>query len=130
MKSHTAITEGVKISVTTQFRPDFSRIHESLFYFHYKIEIENRNNFPVQLISRYWHIYDSLNPSRIVEGDGVVGNQPEFQPGEVYSYTSGCDLHSEMGYMEGFYKFRNLLTEEEFNVTVPRFDLIFPGRLN
>ena len=130
MKLHTAITEGVKISVTTQFRPDFSKVNESLYYFHYRIEIENRNNFAVKLKLRCWHIYDSLNPFRTIEGEGVVGNQPELQPGEIFNYTSGCDLHSEIGYMEGFYVFENLLTNEEFRVTVPKFDLIFPGKNN
>jgi ApaG protein len=130
MKMHTATTEGVKISVSTLFRPDFSNIGESTFYYHYKIHIENRNNFPIKLLKRQWHIYDSLNPFRLVEGEGVIGNQPELQPGEIFTYTSGCDLHSEIGYMHGYYTFKNLLTGENFRVTVPQFDLVFPGKYN
>jgi len=130
MKLHTAITEGVRISVQPQFRPDFSKVNESVYYFHYRISIENRNNFPVKLLKRCWHIYDSLNPFRIVEGDGVIGNLPELQPGEVYHYTSGCDLNSEMGYMEGYYTFENMLTKETFKVNVPQFHLVFPGKYN
>jgi ApaG protein len=130
MKLHTATTEGVKISVETRFHSDFTNVNESLFYYHYKIEIENRNNFPVKLIRRNWLIFDSLNFPRSVDGEGVVGNTPELQPGEVFHYTSGCDLSSEIGFMQGFYTFENCITKEIFNVDVPRFELYFPGKLN
>ncbi|MBL1280697.1 MAG: Co2+/Mg2+ efflux protein ApaG [Fluviicola sp.] len=126
----TLITSGVKISVTTQFRQDFSSLSDRVFFFNYRIDIHNANEFNVQLISREWYIFDSLNDAQIVNGDGVIGEQPILIPDDNYTYTSGCELRSELGIMKGFYTFKNLSTDELFQVIVPTFKLEFPGKLN
>ncbi|MDX1651891.1 MAG: Co2+/Mg2+ efflux protein ApaG [Brumimicrobium sp.] len=130
----TAITKGVKISVETTFRPDLSDISKRILFFNYAIEIENQNPFRVQLISRNWHIFDSLDNLRNVNGPGVIGEQPVLEPGEVFVYSSGCDLVSELGYMEGHYDFAQLNAEDKperyFKVIVPRFRLEYPAKLN
>lgn len=92
--------------------------------------MENKNSFPVQLISRDWYIFDSLNEVRIVSGLGVIGEQPILKPGEKFTYTSGCDLISEIGQMKGFYTFKNLGDGETLQVYVPDFKLEYPGKLN
>lgn len=130
MKSEPQITQGVSVSVCTEFRHDLSRVKQSIYFFNYKITIENRNDFAIQLLSRHWYIFDSLSDLRIVKGDGVIGEQPTLQPGEVYSYTSGCDLNSEIGNMNGYYLFRREIDNDTFHVTVPKFDLIYSARLN
>ena len=127
---NTITTEGVKISVITLFRPDLSIVNENHFLFNYKIEIENKNENSVQLLHRDWYIFDSLNPPSFVSGDGVIGEQPILKPGQSYSYTSGSKLESEIGQMKGFYTFKNLLTNELFQVIIPTFDLIYPGKMN
>ena len=126
----TLITSGVQISVTTQFRQDFSSLSDRVFFFNYRIDIHNSNNFEVQLISREWYIFDSLNDAQIVNGDGVVGEQPVLKPADNLNYTSGCELRSELGVMKGFYTFKNLSTNALFEVVVPTFKLEFPGKLN
>jgi ApaG protein len=130
----TAITKGVKISVETIYRPDLSEISKRILFFNYSIEIENQNSFQIQLISRNWHIFDSLDKLRTVSGTGVIGEQPILEPGEVYVYSSGCDLISEMGYMEGHYDFAQVDADGSpvsfFKVTVPRFRLEYPAKLN
>lgn len=126
----TAITEGIKITVVSQFRPELSGLQVDVFYFDYKISIENFNSFPVQLLRRDWFIYDSLNAPKYVSGEGVVGQQPVLEAGETYSYSSGCDLKSEIGFMRGHYTFVNKRTGIEFPVLIPRFDLITPSKLN
>lgn len=127
---NTAINSGVKISVSTQFRPDLSRVYQSIYFFTYKVEIENRNSFPVQLLSRYWRIFDSLNEIRIVQGEGVIGQQPILEPGEVYTYSSGCDFISEIGSMSGYYMFKRLDNNTLLQADVPKFDMIYLGRAN
>ncbi len=127
---NTAITEGVKISVNTQFRSDLSQIMSSQFFFNYRITIENHNAFDIQLITRDWYIFDSLNEPSFVSGSGVVGEQPLLKPGQSFTYTSGCELMSEMGFMKGFYTFKNLSNGKLFQVIVPTFKLIYPPRLN
>lgn len=123
-------TSGIAISVETNYREDLSDIQSSSFFFNYTVKIENRNPFDVQLLSREWYIFDSLNNARIVSGLGVVGEQPVIKSGDNFDYTSGCDLNSDMGLMKGFYTFRNVETNEEFEVIVPTFRLEYPAKLN
>jgi ApaG protein len=127
---NTAITEGVQITVNTQFRPDLSHVADSQFFFNYRITIENQNDFNVQLLNRDWYIFDSLNDPDFVSGNGVVGEQPILKPGQQFTYTSGCELFSELGFMKGFYTFKNLRDGQLFQVFVPTFKLIYPPKLN
>ena len=127
---NTAITEGVQITVHTQFRHDLSHVANSQFFFNYRITIENQNDFNVQLLNRDWYIFDSLNDPDFVSGNGVVGEQPILKPGQQFTYTSGCELFSELGFMKGFYTFKNLRDGQLFQVFVPTFKLIYPPKLN
>ena len=126
----TLITSGIQISVRTQFRPDLSNIINSEYFFNYTIDIENTNSFDVQLMMRDWYIFDSLSDARYVNGEGVIGEQPILHPGEKFTYTSGCDLRSEIGMMKGFYTFKNLIDGELFEVFVPTFLLEYSSKLN
>lgn len=126
----TAVTYGVKISVESIYRKDLSNAENSIFFFNYRVEIENTNSFEVQLLNRHWYIFDSLNPAREVKGDGVVGEQPTLRPGQKHVYVSGCDIHSEIGYMKGYYSFLKLDTNEIFRVPVPQFQMISTPKLN
>ena len=129
-----AITKGIKITVTALFRSDLTQLEKNLFFFNYSIKIENLSHNRVQLISRYWRIVDSLAPTRIIEGKGVIGEQPTLEPGESHIYTSGCDLSSGLGFMEGYYNFDTINDQGDitntFKVNVPRFTLEYAGKLN
>jgi ApaG protein len=125
-----AITEGVKITVLTQFRPDISNIANQNFFFNYRVQIENNNPMAIKLLTRDWYVFDSLNDPNYISGEGVVGEQPVIQPSESFTYISGCELQSEIGYMRGFYTFINLETKKKFRVYIPLFKLIYPPRLN
>lgn len=126
----TLITSGVQITVKSYFRSDLSEVIESQYFFNYEVEIENTNSFNVQVVSRDWYIFDSLNNARYVNGPGVVGEQPILKSGEKYKYVSGCDLQSEIGVMKGFYTLKNLIDGELFEVFVPTFKLEYPPKLN
>ena len=126
----TITTEGVKITVTTKFRADLSQVNENIFFFNYHIEMENNNEISLQLMHRDWYIFDSLNKASIVSGEGVIGEQPILNPRETFSYTSGCELTSELGRMRGFYTFKNQLTGQLIQVFIPTFDLVYPAKLN
>lgn len=127
---NTTIQEGIKISVKVSFRPDLSDFVKNTYFFNYLIDITNTTNESVQLISRHWEIFDSLNDTSIVEGMGVIGEQPIIHPGKSFDYMSGCELYSDMGSMKGNYRFISLKTGEFFIVDIPEFQLIFPTRLN
>jgi ApaG protein len=90
------------------------------------INIENRSSETVKLTDRFWKIYDTLNTTEIVSGEGVVGQTPILKPNDTYTYSSGCFLESNMGAMKGFYTMINLDTFEQFKVIVPTFQLSTP----
>jgi ApaG protein len=126
----TATTEGVQISVSIRFRSDLSDLFHNKYFFNYRIEIQNNNSFDIQLMHRDWFIFDSLEEVSFVSGDGVVGEQPILRPNQKYAYVSGCELSSEIGQMKGFYTFKRLENDSLFQVHIPQFDLIYPGKLN
>jgi len=124
------VTEGVKVSVETFYQPDYSNPVNGEYMFAYKITIENNNPFPVRLLHRHWHIFDSNAAHREVEGEGVIGVQPTIQPGENYQYVSGCNLRTEMGRMHGTYTMENLSDKREFPVNIPVFEMVVPFKMN
>ena len=128
--SNTAITKGVKVTVKVIFREDISEVESYTYFYNYEIRMENCNDFPVQLLTRNWYIFDSLDEINLVSGEGVVGQQPILKPGESFVYVSGCELTSDFGYMKGSYTFKNLETGIYFSVIIPVFHLSYPPRLN
>ncbi len=126
----TALTSGIKISVNCRYEDKFSNPRNHLFIFSYGIEIENKNSFPIQLISRHWYILDSNTKRREVEGEGVIGEQPVILPGEKFTYRSTCDFTTDTGKMCGYYWMKNTRTEQSFKVEIPEFMLMVPYKLN
>ena len=126
----TAITQGVKISVNTVYQEEYSNPDKEHFMFAYQITVENLSDYSIQLMRRQWFIFDSNGTQREVEGEGVVGLQPLIEPGESYSYVSGCNLTTDMGSMSGTYLMQRTADQVEFSVDIPEFHLIVPYRLN
>ena len=124
------ISEGVNIIVETFYQPDYSNPVTSEYMFAYRITIENNNTFPVKLLRRHWHIYDATGSQREVEGEGVVGVQPQINPGEKYQYISGCNLRTEMGKMHGTYLMENINNKKQFDVIIPAFEMTVPFKMN
>jgi len=124
------ISSGIIISVETFYQQEYSNPIKYEFMFAYKITIHNENNFPVKLMRRYWHIFDSNGIVKEVEGDGVVGVQPVIQPSEKYQYVSGCNLKTELGRMRGYYELQNIYSKSMFKVDIPSFYLTAPLKLN
>ncbi|MBC7866332.1 MAG: Co2+/Mg2+ efflux protein ApaG [Gloeobacteraceae cyanobacterium ES-bin-316] len=124
------ISGGVKISVESFYQPEFSNPLNNEFMFAYRITIENNNIFPVKLLTRHWHIFDSDGSMKEVEGEGVVGMQPQILPTEEYQYMSGCNLKTEIGRMHGTYLMENLNTNQTFRVTIPSFEMHVPFKMN
>ena len=124
------VTQGIKISVQHQYREDYSRPESKHYFFTYLITIENISSYSVRLLRRHWVIYDSAGIHSEVEGKGVVGEQPEIQPGEMYQYSSGCNLTTEIGSMQGTYLMQRMADTQTFEVTIPNFQLIVPYRFN
>ncbi|QCR22733.1 Co2+/Mg2+ efflux protein ApaG [Pontibacter sp. SGAir0037] len=126
----TKTTEGVKVTVTANYLPDYSSPVQQHYVFAYKIHIENTSEFTVKLLRRHWFIHDATGTVREVEGEGVVGQQPVLESGESHEYVSGCNLKTGIGKMRGTYLMERLVDGRQFKVTIPEFVLIVPYKLN
>lgn len=124
------ITKGIKISVRTNYEGIHVRNEISHYAFSYFVTIENQSQDTVQLISRKWEIFDSLNNKEIVIGDGVVGQLPVLEPHEKYTYRSNCFLESSMGSMKGYFNMINFTSKTQFKVQIPTFQLVVTEVLN
>lgn len=116
------ITDGIRITARPSFSPEHSLPGRAQFVFIYQIRIENVSDSAAQLLRRRWHIHDPLGGDQEVEGEGVVGEQPLLEPGQVHEYESYCVLRGPDGYMEGHYEFRRP-DGSRFRARVPRFVL-------
>ncbi|WP_019990005.1 Co2+/Mg2+ efflux protein ApaG [Rudanella lutea] len=125
-----AVTEGIRVSVKTEYQSDYSSPLQAHYVFTYRITIENASDYTVHLLRRRWTIYDSNGTIREVEGEGVVGQQPVLEPGEVHEYVSGCNLRSSMGKMVGSYLIERIIDGKRLHITIPEFTMVVPFRLN
>lgn len=126
----TEITQGVRVTVETEYQPSYSSPSQYHYVFTYRITIENQSDFTIQLMRRHWHIYDAGFVSREVEGEGVVGQQPILEPNQVHQYVSGCNLKSGIGKMAGTYQMERIVDGTKFSVNIPEFTMVAPLRLN
>ena len=124
------ITQGVKVSVETEYQPSYSSPSQYHYVFTYRITIENQSDFTIQLMRRQWFIHDAGFQPREVEGEGVVGQQPVLEPGQSHQYVSGCNLKSGIGKMVGTYLMERIVDGTSFRVNIPEFIMVAPIRLN
>jgi len=124
------ITQGVEISVETFYQHEYSNPVQGEFMFAYRITLVNHNTYTVQLLSRHWEIFDSNGENRVVDGEGVIGQQPVLTTGESFQYVSGCNLKTEIGKMSGIYTMVNFDNMVEFHVAIPTFKLEAPFKAN
>lgn len=115
-------TKGIRVRVGAQFLPNQSDSDLGRFAYAYRVRLENVGDHQAQLLTREWVILDADNGRRVVQGEGVVGEQPILGPGESFEYVSGCTLPTEWGSMEGTY---HLVREDgsRFDAAVGRFFL-------
>ncbi len=120
-----AVTRDIEVSVEPFYLAERSDPAEGRYVWAYRITIDNQSPEPVKLLSRYWHIIDGQGHVEEVRGPGVVGEQPELDPGDSYQYTSGCPLPTPSGIMVGRYTMRNG-RGDTFEVDIPAFSLDLP----
>ena len=118
-------TRGVVVRVEPEFLPAQSDPEAQRYLWAYTIEIENRSEERVQLISRHWLITDASGRVETVRGPGVVGEQPVLEPGQRFSYTSGAPLKTPSGFMQGSFGM-TCPGGGHFDARVPAFSLDSP----
>ena len=127
--SDTDLGASIEIETHVVYLPHQSEPGERRFAFAYTISIHNRGNEAAKLLTRHWLITDAEGHVQEVHGDGVIGEQPEIQPGMSHKYSSGAVLETPVGTMEGRY---GMVTGAgtRFDAPIPIFRLAVPGVLN
>ena len=77
-------TEGIRVEVSPRFSLADSDPSEGTFVFAYTISMANEGDDAAQLLFRHWHIHDAAGDDSMVDGEGVVGQQPVLAPGESH----------------------------------------------
>jgi ApaG protein len=135
-REYAQLTRGINVRVASFYLEDQSEPEAGRYVWAYRVTIENRGDTTVQLLRRSWRITDARGRIFLVEGDGVVGEQPVLEPGEAFEYTSGTPLETPSGFMTGQY---HMIVHgrgpavaaagaagEAFDVAIPPFSLDSP----
>lgn len=118
-------TNDVTVSVEPNFDKERSNPNQGQFVFSYVVDIQNDRAESIQINHRSWVITDSFGNMEIVEGVGVVGEQPIIPPGQTYRYTSYCPLRTSFGSMKGSY-FATDPSGTKLKIDIPEFILAHP----
>lgn len=125
----TAVTDGIRVEVKSDFLPDRSDPRGGRWFFAYTVNIRNEGESPAKLLARHWVIGDSDGNVEEVVGDGVVGHQPRLEPGQAFRYQSFCILRTPHGSMQGTYR---MVRDDgaAFDATIAPFALVIPEQVN
>ncbi|MEO0898241.1 MAG: Co2+/Mg2+ efflux protein ApaG [Bacteroidota bacterium] len=124
------VTEGIRVNVRAAYANDESSPSHNYYVFAYQVEIINESPFTVQLLSREWHITDALGRTRIVEGEGVIGQQPVLKSGGRHQYVSGSHFPTAIGKMSGYYVMQRSSDDSMIKVQIPPFVMATPYSQN
>ena len=122
------VTAGIEVTVRTYFLEDQSDLDQGPWVWAYQVRIANLARETVQLLRRTWRITDAHGRIQIVQGAGVVGEQPVLEPGDAFEYTSGTPLETSSGIMVGTYHMIATASGRPFDVEIPAFSLDSPGQ--
>jgi ApaG protein len=124
------MSQAVQIEVSTKYLGKQNHPQNTqMFVFSYTVNITNKSDEDVKLLSRYWLITNGDGEKVEVQGDGVIGEQPVISPNQTYTYTSASMLKTQVGTMEGFYNFESH-THRTFKAPIPMFSLAVPNALH
>ena len=121
----------IRIRVRPQYLPQRSDPTRPMYVFAYAIVIEYAAPAEapsIQVIDRRWRIIDAHGEEEVVQGEGLIGQQPVLRPGERFEYASYCPLRTSWGTMEGQFGVVTLDDDQQpgrrFLVDVNRFYLV------
>ena len=129
VESSTAVTEGIRVTVRSAYVAEQSVPRAHRYVFQYTVRIDNEGVSSAQLRTRHWIITDAVGKVEEVRGPGVVGQQPNLEPGQHFEYTSGCVLQTSRGEMRGTYHMHRA-DGQMFDAEIAPFVLALPHSLN
>jgi len=119
----------IHVQVQPEYAEEHSDADEGRFVFIYNVSIRNEGNVSAQLLRRHWIITDANGEVQEVEGEGVIGEQPDIPPGGSHDYKSFCVLDTPIGCMQGSYQMQ-AADGTDFEAQIEPFTLAIPGSLN
>jgi ApaG protein len=122
---YAATTGAITIRVAPRYHPEQSDPSAPRHVWSYHVRIENNGLDTVQLLSRHWEISDGQGRTEVIEGEGVIGQQPLIEAGQAFDYMSGCPLATPSGKMVGHYVMES--EAGRFNARIPAFVLERPA---
>ncbi len=120
---------AIDITVNSTFITEHIIDGSLQYVFNYTISILNNSETSVKLLTRYWLITDAEGETSTVDGEGVIGQQPDIAVDSNFTYTSGCILKTPIGYMQGHYQMIDVNNKKRL-VNIPLFQLAKPNSLH
>lgn len=119
----------IRVSVQSYYIKEQSSPESNHYVFAYTVNIQNKGSIAAKLLTRHWVITDADGKTQEVKGDGVIGEQPHLNPGDSFEYTSGTQMDTPVGQMQGSYQ---MLSDDgvNFDADIPAFTLALPNALH
>lgn len=95
------------------------------YRFGYDITIHNDSLRRVTFLGRKWIVTNALSHKLIVEGDGIVGQFPQLNPGDQFHYNNYHLIDSDSS-AEGYYHGKDEEGQSIF-VRIPLFHMKIPS---
>lgn len=118
--------EGLRVKVDDViYMPSLDAPPDRPHPFVYFISIFNESVLSVTIRGRKWVVTEDEGETTVVEGDGVVGQQPVIEPGEHFSYNSYHVVGRGAAVKGAF--FGETVEGEWIFARIPEFRLDVPG---
>ena len=99
---------------------------ETPHVFVYYLTIANRSDRAITLLGRKWIITSDDGEKLVVEGDKIVGEEPNLSPGESFSYNS---FHVSSGDSAAIGSFHGIDEyDNRIHTLIPRFVMRIPDQ--
>lgn len=122
-------SKQIQVKTQAYYLPEQSEPATNRYVFGYTVTLHNTGSTPAKLTHRHWLITDANGKVEEVHGEGVIGKQPYFNPGESYEYSSGVVIQTPVGSMQGHYDMQSA-EGEHFTATIDPFRLAVPGAIH
>ena len=112
----------VNVTVEVNYLKGESNPIANSYAYAYTVTISNNSGRWCQLLNRHWIITDAEGLTEEVQCEGVVGEQPTLDAGEMFRYSSYAVIETPIGSMHGHYEFQDK-KGSRFLVPIPAFSL-------
>ena len=117
--------EGLSVSIDdVVYMPTLDAPDDKPHPFVYFITITNKSTERIRITARKWIVREQNGEIVVVEGDGVVGQTPELNPGETFSYNSYHVIADEALVKGAFFGTTDM--GSRVRATIPDFKLDLP----